>query len=341
MKNSEEKRRKMEETIKATKEKVDPAIEELLLWHGGKRFKDPFLYFVRIGGKRLRPALVFLSTMLLEGDRRDAVYPAAAIEILHNYSLLIDDMIDNSETRRGNPTVWKKWGIPATECMGMHYAASVFRGALCSPDPSRVSLILSDTLQVLVEGEMLDILQERKGRESDNFFKEWGYDEVGIEDAVSMMEKKTAKLFEASCKIGGICAKASEESIEEMGEYGFHLGMAFQIRDDILDIFGDEKKFGKKIGKDIEERKGGNVVILFALEERKELKEFLEEKENLTDNDLKKATSIISETEAKNRAIKLCEEHAEKAKEKLQGFPQTEIRDIMDHIVNELLKREK
>ncbi len=341
MKDQKEKEKRVEEFLRKTRERVDPALEELLLRHGGERFEEPFLYFIRTGGKRLRPALVFLGTEALGGNEEDAIYPAVAVEILHNYSLLVDDIIDRSETRRGNPTVWKKWGRAATECIGMHYAASVFRGALYCPSPSRVSSILSDALQVLVEGEMMDVLQERKGREEEEFFRRWKYKEVDIEDAFSMMEKKTAKLLEASCEIGAVCAGASEERVEEMKSYGFHLGMAFQMRDDILDIFGEEKKFGKKIGKDIEERKGGNVVILFALEEREKLREFLEEKEDLIDEDLREATRIISETNAKERAMELCEEHAEKAKEKLERFSQTPERDIMVNMVDELLKREK
>ncbi len=341
MNDMEKKKERLKMFLEETKEEVTPAIEELLFWYAGKRFKEEVFYFIKMEGKRLRPALVFLSAGVLGGERNDALYSAAAVEILHNYTLLVDDIIDNSETRRGNPTVWKKWGMTVTECMGAHYAASIFRGALSSSSPSQVSAILADTLQVLVEGEMIDILQERTGRDDELFVKENRYKEVSKDDALEMMSKKTAELFKASCYIGGLCAKGKEWQLEKLKEYGFNLGMAFQIQDDILDIFGDEKKFGKKIGKDIEERKDGNIVILFAMQETKgELAEILA-RDSIKDKDIKEAIEIIKKTGARERAIFLCKNYVEKAKDSLYKLPKNEKRDIMEDVVDYLAEREK
>lgn len=326
--------------LEETKILVEPTVEELLSPYSGTRFADAVLYQIRAGGKRLRPALLFLACRALGGKDEDALYTAAAVEILHNYSLIIDDIIDNSEIRRGIPTVWKKWGMAATECVGVHYSASIFRGALRSPCPSQVADTLADTLQILVEGEIIDVLQERTGREDEFFVSGNRYKKIEKDNALEMMSKKTAELFKSTCFLGGLCAKGEEKELEKLKEYGFNLGMAFQMRDDVLDIFGEEKKFGKKIGKDIEERKGGNIVILFALEENEEIEKILY-KRSLKDEDLKEGMEMIKRTNAKDRAMELCNEYVRKAKESLYHLPENKERGTMEEIVDYLLKREK
>lgn len=336
-----EKKKRLDKFIERIKNTVDPAMEELLNHGAGRRFAEAVFYSVQTGGKRLRPALVFLSTSVLGGKEEDVVHLAAATEILHNYTLIIDDIIDNSDIRRGYPTVWKKWGMAFTECVGIHYSASIFRGPLKCPYPSETSLILADALQILVEGEIIDVLQEKRGRDDELFVKQNRYKKIEVEDSLEMMSKKTAELFKACCALGGVCANGKKEEIEHLEEYGFNLGMAFQVRDDILDIFGDEKKFGKKIGKDIEERKDGNIVILFAMQETKgELAEILA-RDSIKDKDIKEAIEIIKKTGARERAIFLCKNYVEKAKDSLYKLPKNEKRDIMEDVVDYLAEREK
>ncbi len=328
--------------LKRVREMVDPAIEELLSSGIREDFQEAMLYQVRAGGKRLRPALVFLGCKAAGGKEEDAIYPAAAIEILHNYSLIIDDIIDHSDTRRGKPTTCKKWGASVTECIGAHYITTAFQGALLSPFPELTANTLVKTMKVLLEGEIIDILQEEGGREEESFIKEKRYKNVVREDALEMMSKKTAKLFEASCFLGGKCANASQGVLESLKKYGFSLGMAFQIRDDILDVFGEEKDFGKKIGKDIEERKRGNIVVLFAREEL--LKGELEEvlcKKSIEGEDLQRAVEIIKKTGACKKALALSEEYIKTAKEALRGLPAGKEKDMMGNILEYLAQRSK
>jgi len=321
---------------------VEPAIKELLSVHAGSKFPGGFVYQIDTGGKRLRPALVFLSCRAVGGQDQAALYAAAAVEILHNYSLIIDDMIDHGQVRRGLPTTWKKWGHSMAQCFGVHYAAAIFEGALKTPAPLKATSILTETLQVLLEGEMLDILQERAGRETEALVVQRRYRRVSMNDYLEMASKKTAKLLAASCQLGAVCAHASEAEQKALIEYGYNLGMAFQVRDDILDMFGEEKGFGKKIGKDIEERKGGNAVILFALEELEDLElDRLLHQENLEETDIKRAIEIISQTKAREKAIKLCQDYTDRAKNALKGLPASPDRDLLADLVDYLMARHK
>lgn len=323
-------------------QKVEPVIQELLAVHAGKRFHEAMTYQVVTGGKKLRPALVLLGARSVGGRDEDVLYAAAAVEILHNYSLIIDDMIDHSQVRRGQSTVWKKWGRSMAECLGVHYAAAVFDGALRTPCPVKATKLLVETLQVLLEGEMLDIFQERAGREDELLVAQERYKVVHMEDYIEMASKKTAKLLATSCLLGGLCAGASVKEQQALSDYGFNLGMAFQVQDDILDIFGEEEGFGKKIGKDIEERKGGNAVILFALEEltNPELDELLH-RGQLEDNDIKRAIQIISQTQAREKALQLCRRYTEKARAALVALPAGSNREIMNKMISYLMSRDK
>ena len=250
--------------IKRYSKMVEKPMKEILGSFLEKKFQKLAFYQISTGGKRLRPALSILSCQLLGGKIKDVLYPAAGIEILHNYTLIVDDIIDHSHLRRNQPTLWFKFGTSIAECLGMIYAASIFQAAQRSKFPSKINEIFASTLKKIIQGEILDILFERAGRENEPYISENRYFEISEKDYLKMVSQKTAALFEAACEVGGICANGKEKEIQALKNYGFNLGIAFQIRDDVLDIFGEEKKFGKKIGKDIEERKGGNFLILLA-----------------------------------------------------------------------------
>ncbi|HDM31846.1 MAG TPA: polyprenyl synthetase family protein, partial [bacterium] len=248
--------------IKRYSKMVEKPMKEILGSFLERKFQKLAFYQISTGGKRLRPALSILSCQLLGGKIKDVLYPAAGIEILHNYTLIVDDIIDHSFLRRNQPTLWFKFGTSMAECLGMIYAASIFQAAQRSKFPSKINEIFALTLKKITQGEILDILFERAGRENEPYIFENRYFEISEKDYLKMVSQKTAALFEAACQVGGVSANGKKKEIQALRNYGFNLGIAFQIRDDFLDIFGEEKKFGKKIGKDIEERKGGNLLIL-------------------------------------------------------------------------------
>ncbi|MBM3251130.1 MAG: polyprenyl synthetase family protein, partial [Candidatus Nealsonbacteria bacterium] len=263
MENSKEK--EIELVFKKWRRPIDSKIKEILNRSVDKETEKLVNYQVAAGGKRFRPVLTIISCLACGGKVKDVLYPAAGLEILHNCTLIYDDIIDNSLLRRGKPTVWFKFGKSIAECVGIDYSAAIFQAANKSMHPTEISEIFARTMKAVVDGEILDILFEYSGRKDEKYIIENRYNKITERDYLEMVSKKTASLIQACCETGAISAKAKKSERNGLKNYGFNLGLAFQIQDDILDIFGEEKEFGKKIGKDIEERKLGNIVIFYAL----------------------------------------------------------------------------
>lgn len=328
-----------------TSHKIEKVAKKILVWEVDKKFQKIIEYQISAGGKRIRPALAILSCQVLGGKEKEVLYPAASLEILHNYTLIVDDIIDNSILRRGKKTVWKKFGRAIAQCIAMGYAASISQSSIYSKNPALISRLLAFTLKKIVEGEILDILFEQREREKEPYILENRYREIKEKDYLEMISKKTAILFQVACEIGGISAKGKKKQIQALKNYGFNLGMAFQITDDILDIFGNLKKFGKKIGKDIEERKLGNIVILYTLKElpQKDKKQilFLLRKKEMKSSDIKKIINLIKKTKAKEKSLQLAKKYLQKAKENLKFLPQNKWQKFLEKIPDLIIEREK
>lgn len=324
---------------------IEKEAVNILISNIDKRFHNIVKYQVESGGKRMRPMLALASYKLVGGKSKDIIYASAGIEILHNYSLILDDIIDDSYLRRGNPTTWVKFGKPVAECISSHYCASIFQSTIRLKNSIKISEILAKTLKTVMEGEIIDILFEQKNKEKDIYLKKNRYSKIKEKDYLEMINKKTASFTASSCEIGGVCANGKKEDIKNLRNYGFSLGMAFQIKDDILDIFGDKKKLGKEIGKDIEDRKGGNCLICFALEEfsKEEKEDFLKifKKRKINKIDIEKGISMIKKTNAETRAIKLGEYFIKRAKKSLSLLPQNNWNDFLYNKINKIMNREK
>ncbi|MFA4998440.1 MAG: polyprenyl synthetase family protein [Candidatus Paceibacterota bacterium] len=323
---------------------VDPIINRLLNLCVGKKFQGMVKYQINTGGKRIRPALAIASAKLFGGKTRDVLYPAAGLEILHNYSLIIDDIIDNSFLRRGKPTVWAKFGRSIAQCIGIDFGAAIFQAANRSRYPVKTSEILAKTLKILVEGEISDILFEQSGRKDEPYVVKNRYRNVSEKRYLEMVGKKTASLFQSCCEIGAVSAGAKEKQIKALKNYGFNLGVAFQVKDDILDIFGEGQKFGKKIGKDIQEGKMANAIICFAYQEfsQKEKKEFSQiiRKGVISDRDIRRAIILIKKTKAREKAINYGERFIEKAKANLSLLPKNSWNRALVDLCDIVIERE-
>lgn len=215
---------------------------------------QPVKYILSIGGKRIRPALVLMACSIFSGQISRAIKPALAIEIFHNFTLLHDDIMDNSLLRRNQPTVHKKWnkntGILSGDVMSIlsyKFVSDCSAGIL----PGILDLFTTTALEVC-EGQQYDMNYETR-------------DDISVDDYIKMVTLKTSVLLAASLKLGAMTGGASPADSDLMYEFGKNLGIAFQIRDDQLDVFGNPEKFGKKIGTDIIANKK-TYLILKALE---------------------------------------------------------------------------
>mgnify|MGYP001772732424 CR=1 FL=1 len=323
--------------------KIDPIMEKYLLKNISSDFVEPVIYPIRMGGKRVRPALTIISALAVGGKAEDAYPAASAVELAHNYSLILDDIIDHSELRRGFPTVWKKYGLSTAILVAVHYRESISDALLDTRDPKTFHDIMTRTIKLLTDGERLDILFEQSGREDEPYVAMKRYRKVSLKEYLEMIEKKTGVLLETSCVFGGLSVEGVDDStIEALKTYGRNIGLAFQVSDDIIDIFGDEKKTGKKVGGDIKEHKLGNVVILLALEELGE-DSFLYKtisKNEVTWEDVALAIEEIKRTNSLQRAEELRLEYTNKALSALEKLPESKYREMLKELAIFIKKRE-
>ena len=210
----------------------------------------PISYILSLGGKRIRPVMTLMACNLFTGDVRPAVNPALAIEVFHNFTLVHDDIMDNASLRRGKPTVHAKWNNNIAILSGDAMQVYVYQ-LLVGDNPVFLKTLLdvfNATALEVCEGQQYDM----------NFSK---LPNVTLDDYLQMIELKTSVLLAASLKIGAICGGATDEDAQKLYEFGRNLGLAFQIQDDYLDVYGDQDLFGKTLGGDIAENKKTFLLI--------------------------------------------------------------------------------
>lgn len=220
---------------------------------------EPIEYILSIGGKRLRPILAYMSTNLFTSDIDKTTYPALAIEIFHNFSLLHDDLMDNASIRRGQPTVHVKWNANTAVLSGDAMLIDAYNYITKVP-----SNVLSPILEVFTQTAM----QVCEGQQYDMDFEKSL--NVKESDYIEMIRLKTAVLLAASMKIGAILGGASDEDADKLYDFGINIGLAFQLKDDLLDVYGDPLSFGKEIGGDIVSNKK-TFLLIKALENSDEI----------------------------------------------------------------------
>lgn len=222
-------------------EQVKMMFKDIEFTREPKGLYDPLRYMIEIGGKRVRPSLC-LTTYSFFRDEFDEgiIYPATALEVFHSFTLMHDDIMDHSPLRRGMPTVWKKWNEDTAILSGDVMLIDAYRRISKAPHEvlGRVMSLFSTTAAQVCDGQQYDMDFESES-------------EVPMEDYRKMIGLKTAVLLACSAEMGAIIGGASEEVCKALYNYGYELGMAFQVADDYLDAFGDEKVFGKPIGGDI------------------------------------------------------------------------------------------
>lgn len=234
---------------------IDSTIAEISTNPDIPLFYEPIRYFLDIPGKRIRPLLVLLSAEVLGTSAQSARYAAAAVELLHNFTLVHDDIMDQDETRRGQATIHTRWDVSTAILAGDGLMGFAFKLLLQSAtgDVAAMARRFTDNMIVICEGQGQDKMFEQGSPVSTTKYLE-------------MISRKTAVLIELSCELGAMCAHASQDNIKSFKKFGFALGMGFQIQDDVLDIFGDSAAIGKKVGSDWLMHK--QTILSIALQQR-------------------------------------------------------------------------
>ena len=215
-----------------------------------KELYEPISYILSLGGKRVRPALTLLGCNLFTDEVKPSINAGIALEILHNFTLLHDDIMDLANLRRGQQTVHKKWNNNVAILSGDAMSIKAFEYiAKCEQQHLKpVFDVFAKTALQICEGQQFDMNFENQKSVSEREY-------------MQMIELKTSVLLAACLKIGAICGNSSEKDANLLYEFGLNLGLAFQLQDDLLDVFGDECTFGKEIGKDIVSNKKTYLLI--------------------------------------------------------------------------------
>lgn len=299
---------------------------------------EPISYIMGLGGKRVRPKLVLAGCGLCGGNPVQALNAAAAVETLHNFTLIHDDIMDNASTRRGLPTVHEKWDVATAILSGDALFAYSFellnvygeQDAFTKTQYATLTRLFLTATRVVCEGQARDMEFENR-------------DDVTLNEYMLMIEQKTAALLQASLQMGAVLADASNEQVLRLGDIGLKAGIAFQIQDDLLDAIGDPEKFGKKAGGDIREGKKTYLSIL-ALEkadasQKKLLQDVLQNKHCL-DADVAQVIQLYSRLGVIEQAQKEIHRLYLEARENLDTFGKSIYKDEINSLLNQLMSRD-
>lgn len=313
---------------------ITEAIKENTFQNKPAELYEPINYIISTPGKKLRPVIVLMANELFGGDIQKAIKPALAIEFFHNFTLIHDDIMDDAPLRRGMPTIHTLHGINLGILAGdaLFIKAYQFFEDLEPELFKKCIKIFSETGAILCEGQQIDVNFETT--------KNVSYDEY-----IQMITNKTGVLIASALKIGAIIANASEEDTQFIYDFGKNIGIAFQIMDDYLDVFGNQEHVGKKQAGDIYENK---KTILYLLakrhstpEESKELDFWYSKKSDNIDK-IYSVEKIFRRTKVAEKSLKLVKKYNELAIESLNkiNISEEKKRPFID-LANYLLKREK
>ncbi|WP_028979775.1 polyprenyl synthetase family protein [Sporocytophaga myxococcoides] len=295
---------------------------------------EPINYIISLGGKRLRPLLTLMAANLFSEEWDKAIKPAMAVEYFHNFTLMHDDIMDKAPLRRGKPTVHEKWNTNTAILSGDVMLVRAYDLLLESEDSKLREIItaFNDCASKVCEGQQLDMNYE-------------SMEDVSIPAYLDMIRKKTAVLLGFSLKLGGIIGGAKEKDLELLKEFGENIGLAFQLMDDLLDVYAEQEKFGKKVGGDIVAKKKTYLLII-ALENSKEAgkKKLISvlEDQSLTDEEkVKKVKEIYDSLKIKELTEAKMSEYYNAGIQKLEKVEAPLVRKShLLRFANGLMKRE-
>lgn len=318
-------------TVSQLSETINRHIGELKFLRNPQGLYDPVTYVLSIGGKRLRPVLMLMAYNLYKEQVSDIFNPATGIEIYHNYTLLHDDLMDRADRRRGKPTVHKVWNDNTAILSGdaMLVLAYQFMAQVPAEHLKEIMNLFSLTALEICEGQQMDMDFEQRM-------------DVSEEEYLEMIRLKTSVLLASSLKIGALLGGASSEDANALYNFGINMGMAFQLKDDFLDVYGDTSTFGKNIGGDILCNKK-TYLLIKALEkadaeQNNVLKHWLEAKEFDPASKIAAITAVYNQIGIKEYSEAKMAEYNAKALESLQAVRveegrKTELKNLLQELM--------
>jgi geranylgeranyl diphosphate synthase type II len=317
---------------------IDEKLAELNLPVEPSLLYDPVRYTLKLSGKRVRPYLTLVGCGMCGGKAEEALPAAISIELLHNFTLLHDDIMDRADTRRGKPSVFKKWNSNTAILSGDAMYARAFKqlqyyghSDLYGKSQYRTILdIFLNSAETVCEGQAYDLMFENQA-------------DVRIEEYIQMIEGKTAALISGALAIGGAVAQTDEPTIDELRFVGKKAGIAFQIQDDLLDAIADPEKFGKKRGGDIIEGKKTYLTLL-ALErcnndQQKQLQQIMASN-NCSVADVDTVIEMYQDLNIIEDTKNAVQYHYQEAMDHLERFDDSEYKKEIINFFNHLISRE-
>ena len=314
---------------------VNNCLEQMPYDRQPRSLYEPIQYVLSMGGKRIRPVLMLLSYNLFREDPESILMQACALETYHNYTLLHDDLMDQADMRRGHETVHKKWDANKAILSGDSMLVLAYeRMAQCRPEKlSQVLSIFTETALEIGEGQEYDMTFEQRT-------------DVREEEYIEMIRLKTSVLLACATKIGAVLADASEEDAQLLYKFGEQMGLAFQLQDDYLDVYGDPAVFGKAIGGDITSNKKTYMLINACNrandEQRKELMYWITATEFDRKEKIEAVTRIYNEIGINRLAQEKIEHYFAESRKYVAAVnvPEERKQELIAY-TNEMMKREK
>ena len=288
---------------------------------------EPIGYTLAAGGKRVRPQLALLATKLFGGNEEDVLPAALALEVFHNFTLLHDDVMDKAQVRRGRPTVHVKWNANTAILSGDQMMIEAYKLLSQVPEDKLATTLrlFNQMATEICEGQQYDVDFESRT-------------DVTISEYMEMIRLKTSVLLATALKIGAYIADATEEQQEQIYNYGIHLGLAFQIQDDMLDCYGDQATFGKAIGGDIAENK--KTYLWLTAAQKGAIDELAMREESMTQR-FERILAIYDRLGVKAAAQEAIRLQTNQAINCLDALPQNQYTDQLRAMAHKLEERTK
>ena len=306
--------------ITATIEKMIPVVHPEGLYEAGRHLVDS-------GGKRLRPSMLLLAAEAAGGEPASLAPAAVSIELIHNFTLIHDDIMDNADVRRGRAAVHKLWGVPGAILAGDTLYSKAFQVLGKTPAKSELILgamnVLSGTCTAICEGQWLDMEFEKRDR-------------VSEEEYMEMIEKKTGVLYGASASMGALLAGASDDVVRGLDEFGRLTGMGFQLQDDVLDLTAPEKILGKRRGGDLVEGKK-TLIMIHAFAHGVNVDVF--GRKDATPEQIEEAISVLEKGGSIEYARSRSVEMVAKGKRALDVLPESPAKALLLELADYMIRR--